>query len=181
MANEVAERYSQGLFELARETGTVEDKKEQAEALIKVLTQEPDFKVFLRAVKITKEEKRNLIDTVFQEYLDPHMRSFLKLLIDKGRSYYMEDILRAYVVLANRELGIQHAVVESARPLAEEDLEKIRKTLEKRTGNKIRIENRIVPELIAGIKVITENQVTDVTMKSKIDGMKKALLKGGRA
>ena len=29
MANEIAERYSQGLYELARETGTVEEKNRQ--------------------------------------------------------------------------------------------------------------------------------------------------------
>ena len=181
MANEIAERYSQGLYELARETGTVEEKKEQAEVILNVLNTEPDFKVFLRAVKITKAEKRNFIDTVFQKYLDTHILNFLKLLIDKGRSGYMAEILKGYIVLADRELGISHAVVESARPLAEADLEQVRLALEKRTGNKIRIENRIVPDLIAGIKVITDSQVTDVTMKSKIDGMKKALLKGGRA
>ena len=135
----------------------------------------------MRAVKITREEKKKFIETVFGEALDRDMVNFLKLLIDKGRSIYTRDILKAFIVLANQELGIQEVVVESARELEKEDLDKIRKALEQQTGNKIVIENRIVPELIAGIKVISNNQVTDITMKSKIDRMKQTLLKGGRA
>jgi F0F1-type ATP synthase delta subunit len=41
MANEVAERYAQGLFELAWENGTAETKKAQAETLLETLRKTP--------------------------------------------------------------------------------------------------------------------------------------------
>jgi F-type H+-transporting ATPase subunit delta len=56
MTNEVAERYAQGLFELAKETGTVREKKEQAALILRAIDDNPELNVFLRAVKITKEE-----------------------------------------------------------------------------------------------------------------------------
>jgi F0F1-type ATP synthase delta subunit len=62
MANEVAERYAQGLFELAWETGTAETKKEQAEGLLETIRRTPELKAFLQAVKITKEEKTGMAD-----------------------------------------------------------------------------------------------------------------------
>jgi len=72
-------------------------------------------------------------------------------------------------------------VVESARELKAEDIERIRLALVKKTGREIIMTTKINPEVIAGIKVTVGNNVTDITMKTKIDSMKEALLKGGQA
>ena len=160
---------------------TVDEKKEQAEALRKVLDENPDFLLFLQAVKITRSEKKKLIREVFSQYLDSEMVSFIQLLVDKDRSWYLSEMLDEYIKRANEELGVETAVVASARPLAEEDLEKIRKALEKKTGKKIILRNKIDPSVLAGIKVIVGNNVTDITMKTRIENMRKALLEGGMA
>jgi F-type H+-transporting ATPase subunit delta len=181
MANEVAERYAQGLFELAKETGTVREKKEQAALILRAIDDNPELTVFLRAVKITKEEKKNLIAGVFADAADTDTINLIKLLIDKGRIGYFREIFQEYVRLADDELGIATAVVESARALKAEDIERIRLALVKKTGREIIMTTKINPELIAGIKVTVGNNVTDITMKTKIDSMKEALLKGGQA
>ena len=181
MANEVAERYAQGLFELARETDTIREKKEQAALILKALAENPELLVFLRAVKVTKDEKKNLIASVFAEAADTDTINLIKLLIDKGRIGYFREIFQEYVRLADDELGIATAVVESARELKAEDIERIRLALVKKTGREIIMTTKINPELIAGIKVTVGNNVTDITMKTKIYSMKEALLKGGQA
>ena len=181
MASEIAERYAQGLFELAIENGTVAEKKEQAEVLLHVLNADDDLSAFLRAVKITKQQKKEVLDTVFAGKMDQDMCNFLKLLVDKGRINYLRGILEEFGKLANERLGIEKASVSSARPLKEEDMEKIRQALVQKYGREVILENRIDPELIAGIKVTVGNTVTDVTMKNKIDALRDLLLKGGRA
>ena len=181
MVNEVAERYAQGLFELARETDTIREKKEQAALILKALAENPELSVFLRAVKVTKDEKKNLIASVFAEAADTDTINLIKLLIDKGRIGYFREIFQEFVRLADDELGIATAVVESARELKAEDIERIRLALVKKTGREIIMTTKINPELIAGIKVTVGNNVTDITMKTKIDSMKEALLKGGQA
>jgi F-type H+-transporting ATPase subunit delta len=109
------------------------------------------------------------------------MIRFIKLLIDKGRIYYLRDMLQEFVSLANKRLGIENAVVWSARPLKEADMNRLKESLEKQSGKKINLENRIDPELIAGIKVAVGSRVTDITMKNRIDSLKEELLKGGQA
>lgn len=181
MANEIAERYAQGLFELARETGTVREKKEQAELILRAIAENPELTVFLRAVKVTKEEKKNLIAGVFKDAADQETVNLIKLLLDKGRIAYFREIFTEYIRLADEELGIQTATVESARELKAEDIERIRKALVRKTGREIVMKTKINPDLIAGIKVTVGNNVTDITMRTKIDSMKEALLKGGQA
>ena len=177
----VAERYAQGLFELAKENNTIEEKKTQAETILEVFRSNPELITFLNAVKITREEKKDFIASVLGQAVDIDMIHFLKLLIDKGRIYYVKDIFTSFLKLVNDSLGIQQAVVWSARPLKQEDLKRIQETLEKKTKKTILLENKINSDLIAGIKVTVGNNVTDVTMKNKIDSMKETLLKGGQA
>ena len=109
------------------------------------------------------------------------MINFLKLLVDKDRTYYLKEILRMYIELADDELGIQKAIVQSAKPLSEADMQEIKTALEKNTGKTIVLQNTVKPELIAGIKVIVGNTVTDNTFKNKMETLKQVLLKGGRA
>ena len=176
MASEVAERYAEGLFSLALEDHTAASKKQQAEELSEVLAESDDLLLFLRAVKITPEEKKKAIDEMFSASLDHDFVSFLKLLVDKDRTYYLKEILNCFIDRCDEHLGIQKAEVLSARPLCEEDMK-----LEKQTGKKVVLKNKIDTSLIAGIKVRVGSRVTDVSMKSRIENMKEALLKGGRA
>ena len=163
MANELAERYAQGLFELTVEENSVEQTKKEAEDLLSVLS------------------VNDFVDRIFSKSFSHDFVNFLKLLIDKGRIGCLEDILKAYVVLADEKLGIERAVVTSARPLSEEHLQEIKKTLAAKTGKKILLKNTVDPSLIAGIRVTVGNKVTDITMATKIESMRNALLKGGQA
>ena len=88
--NEIAQRYGEGLFELARETNTVNTKKENIETLLSVLRGEKDVIPFLRAVKITKKEKKEFIKTVFGNVVDQDVLSLIQLMVDKGRTLYIQ-------------------------------------------------------------------------------------------
>jgi len=181
MTSEVSERYAQGLFEAAREDGSVESKRRQVQQLLEVLDRNPDFLLFLKAVRVTREEKKELICSVFGQFLDADMVHFLELLVDRSRTTFLREMLERYVALANEELGIVTATVDSARKLTEEELERIRDALAQKTGREVILRNRIDPAVIAGIKVTVGNSVTDITMKNRIENMRQILLKGGRA
>lgn len=181
MSNEIAERYAHGLLELAQENNTVEKKKKQIEILLEGLSQSRDFEIFLRAVKVTKDEKKNMIDETFKDVVDHDVISLMKLVVDKGRSYYLLDILKQYVDLANEYLGIEIATVTSARKLTAEDLATIGGSLAGKLNKKVVLRNKVDPSVIGGIKVSVGNNITDITMANKIEKMRISLLKGGKA
>lgn len=180
-ASELAARYAGGLFQLAQENNSISAKKEQAESLLAVLEENPDLLLFLEAVKITDDEKKKTLRTIFHDSLDEDMLHFLLLVVDKNRVWSLKEMLQEFVRMADESLGIARAVVISARPLPEEEMQRIQKALETKTRKQIVLTSRIDPSVIAGIKVVMGNTVTDVTMKSRIDNMRDALLKGGQA
>ncbi len=181
MKSEVADRYGEGLFLLALESNDLASKKAQAEKILKVYEENEDLSTFFRAVKITNEEKKDFICKVFGNQVDEDLVHFLELLVDKDRMDFVQDILKIYIKKINDELGIKKAIVYSARPLEESDLKRIQAALEKKNDCTVELQNKIDTGLIAGIKVVMENQITDVSMKKKIDSLKESLLKGGLA
>ncbi|MEE8808526.1 MAG: ATP synthase F1 subunit delta [Lactimicrobium sp.] len=181
MSSEVAERYGNGLYELACENNTVESKKEQAETLLEALEESDELLLFLQAVKVTNEEKKDKVVEIFKDTLDKDMINLIRLLVDRDRTWYLKDILRVYIGLADEKLGIQKAEVFSARKLSEEDLQRIKDALGRKENKKIILRNIVDPSLIAGIKVKVGNNVTDITMKTQIENLRQALLKGGNA
>ncbi len=180
MAGEIASRYAAGLFLLARENKTVREKKEQAELILTAVREQEEVLSVLEAVRITDEEKKRFLERSFGTIADRDFLHFLWLLVDKNRGWYLPEILRAYIAMADEALGIQRAEVISARKLPPAELERIRDTLARKTGKEIVLVNHVDPRVIAGIKVVIGNRVTDVTMLARMEQMKRAMLEGGR-
>lgn len=178
--NEIEERYGAGLFELAKEENKVEEYMYSVQSLKEIFKENPDLTTFFLSIKISKDEKKKFIDKVFDKSFEHQLINFMKLIIDKGRISYLTEIYDCFIQMCEEDLGIQHAKVISARKLTQEDLNSIGNTLVSKTNKKIILENVVDPSVIAGIKVIMGNNVTDITMKTKLENMRNTLLKGGQ-
>ena len=180
MASQVAERYGQALFELAKETDGLNQWGLQARELIEVVEENPQLLDFFNAVKISTQEKKAVVDQLFKGKLETMLVHFIDLLIDKKRTKNMVEILRYFITLENEERGVREGVVYSARKLSREDIVRIEEALSERDGQKLELTNRIDPRLISGIKVVIGNEVIDGSMKSRIESLKSELLKESR-
>lgn len=180
MASQVAERYGQALFELAKESGELVRWGQQARGLAAIVEENPQLLDFFNAVKISAEEKKQMVNTLFAGQVDNMLVHFLDLLIDKKRTKHTVEILRQFISLENAERGVAEGVVYSARKLAKEDVARIEQAMAKRQGQNLELTNRVDPRLISGIKVVIGNEVIDGSMKSKIESLKSELLKESR-
>lgn len=178
MSSEVSKRYSEALFALAYEQGTIKELQEEVKQAQVIFEENEILMDFFRAVKISKPEKKELIHSVFASF-SKDFQHFLMLLVDKDRMYYIDEMLLDLDDLCNDALGIVKATVYSARPLQKEDLTRIQKALEVKTKKTIELCNRVDESLIAGIKVVVGSNVTDVSMAHSLDSLKQMLLSKG--
>lgn len=180
MVSQIAERYGQALFDLALEMNALELWQGQAKEMLEIFTASGELDRFFNAVKISTEEKRNFIRTVFEGKIEKMLLNFLELLIDKKRIGNVKEILQHFILLANEERGIENGVVISSRKLSKDEIVKIEEAMSKKRKQKVELVNKVDKKLISGIKVIINNEVIDGSMKSKIEAMKSELLKESR-
>lgn len=103
-------------------------------------------------------------------------RDFVELVLDKRRV----EVLRHMGVAFHRrdldERGAAEGTVESARPLDAAELARLAAALGPRIGKQLVLENRIVPELIGGLRVVVESKMIDASLSGRLESLKKSLL-----
>jgi F-type H+-transporting ATPase subunit delta len=65
MANDVAGRYAEALFQLSKENNVIAERKEEAEVILAEFLANPELSGFFRAVQISRAEKKELIGRCF--------------------------------------------------------------------------------------------------------------------
>lgn len=174
--SQAAHRYAEAFFELAQEEGKVKAWKQQMNQVALVMDSVPELKGFFGAVKITNEEKKQLIIKSFEGRIDETCLNFLCLLTDKKRINEVSMILKDFHSLCNAHEGIEEGTVYAARALSDAQIKELENSFEVR-GRHVELTLKVDESLISGFKIVLDDEVIDASMKSKITRMKNELLK----
>ena len=177
MAKLVVKRYATALFDLAASEGAMAKYEEEVKVIVKALHDEPDFMAVLQDHKVTRENKINIVETVFTDKVSSPIVGLLALLVNKGRQSEILNVLEAFLDMVKAESGIIKAVVTSAIPLKEAQLEALREKLEASTKSKIELETIVDSSIIAGLVVRVGDKVVDASYKGEMQTLKKQLSK----
>ena len=171
----IARRYAKALFDLALEANRPRELGMEFLSVIETLRENaPLEKLFLEGVYVMSELEA-VTRKVFKDK-DTYLVNFICLLIEKRRTTYIYLIQEAYQDLLDHYEGIADAEVVSAFALDEADLEKIKRHLEEKFQIKIRLNAKVDPSLIAGIRVQYKDYVSDSSYKTRLLEMSKKIL-----
>ena len=132
----------------------------------------PEFNCVLTHPKIHKKEKKTTLETVFQSEIDPMVLNFAKLLIDKSRFQSFHEITKLFIQRYNIENNIEVAYVRSAKPLSDEEIDRLKAMLEKKLNKTVELHMQEDPSLLAGLRIRINDMVLDNTAKSRMDNLK---------
>ena len=170
----VAKRYSEAFFSLALDKNKVSEYKEDLKLVLDTFKGVDSIDLFFASEKITKQEKKDLIEKSFNEKISVDAKNLLKLLVDRGRMGYITEIAEDYFHLANENLNICEGLIESVRPIDETRIKEL-ETLLAKNGQTVVLKQKINKSLISGFRITLNNEVIDGSMKSKIDQMQDLL------
>ncbi len=172
----VADRYSIAFIELAEKHNEL-DKFNTDLALVKqTIKENRDLKDFLEHPLIQINDKKEIIDRVFKDYISVYTVNLIKLLIDKNRIFILSLISDHYKEHLNKKRNISTAKVITAVEIDEETRNRLKEKLENIFNEKIIIETTIDKEIIAGMIVRIGDKIIDGSIKTKLETMKKQLI-----
>lgn len=171
----IARRYAKALFDLALEVDCPREIGMEFLSVTETLDENASLgKLFVEGVYVTRELEA-VTRGVFKDK-DAYLVNFICLLIEKRRTAYIYLIQEVYQDLLDQYEGIADAEVVSAFALDEADLEKIKRHLEEKFQIKIRLNAKVDPSLIAGIRVQYKDYVSDSSYKTRLLEMSKKIL-----
>lgn len=171
----VARPYAKALYELARKYDKLKPWLSELALLANVVV-EPKVAAALAAPDLVPARRGKLLLSVVEsEKLDPLLQNFVIVLSDNGRLNVMPAIFEQYRELALSEEQTRQAVVYSAFPPEDGELDALVAKLEGRLGSKLQIRVEVDPALIGGIKIEFGDQVLDMSVQSKLNALTAAM------
>ena len=94
--------YSQALFELASDNGSLDDIEDQVVALDKLISQTSEFKELIKNPTNKLKDLQNAIQLISDKIkLNELLKKFLIFVISKRRFFFVEKILKDFLLICS--------------------------------------------------------------------------------
>ena len=178
MAKLVSKVYGDALFEAAREAGRMDDMYEEVLELQKLLQANEELQKMMENPKVIREDKENVIETVFRGRISDEIVELMKLMIAKGRYSNIESVFDYFIGLVKEEKKIGIAYVTTAVELTDGQKDEIvRRLLETTRYESFEMNYAVDASLIGGMVIRIGDRVVDSSINTKLYELSKSLRK----
>lgn len=150
------------------------DAVREFDAVVNTILQTKELRAFFSDSSVSLASKREALASAFPKAEDATV-NFITLLAKDGVTDQIEPLQSIIRQVAAERDGAKYAVVTTATPLTGPDLERLAKTLQKKFGSPIKLEERTDPSLISGFSVAVGDWTLDASLKGKLDRLQHAL------
>lgn len=176
MAKLVSTTYADALFETGIEENTLDSLYDEAVAVSQILKDNPDFSRLMNHPKILREDKEQIMESVFKGRLSDEFTGFLKIIVANKRYSEIDSILDYFVLKVKEHKRIGIAYVTTPLELTIQQKEAVKKKLLDTTDYvTMEMNYSIDKSLIGGMVIRIGDRVVDSSIRTKLDGLKKEL------
>jgi F-type H+-transporting ATPase subunit delta len=167
------------MLDIGKEEGQLRRVLSEAEEFARILDGSPDLREAMEAAHVGQQDKRATLEAVLAptDFL-PTTKSFLSLLVDKGRMNVLPAILSELRRMVEEFEGIERVEVTVPMPLSVPQKDILRTVLERRTGKKVVLEESVDPAVLGGMVVRVGSTVYDGSVRTQIHQIRENLQKG---
>nr|YP_009315132.1 ATP synthase CF1 subunit delta [Titanophycus setchellii]SCW23587.1 ATP synthase CF1 subunit delta [Titanophycus setchellii] len=169
LVQQVSQPYAEALLEIAKKSNNIDDILQNANVILQILSEVTSLTEFLNNPMISSQSKKDTLKQLFDKQLNDKLLTFVLLLIDRKRIFYLSAILEKYLELAYSLESFVTADVTASMNLTEQQKEKLINKLKQMTGkNNIQLNVSIDSSLIAGFKIQIGSKVIDTSLRGQL-------------
>jgi F-type H+-transporting ATPase subunit delta len=166
---EIAEPYAQALMAVAQSNNQVDRIADDVNDFLAAWSASADLRQGLTSPVIKPESKKNILRQLAGDQLHPYTLNFLLLLIDRGRSLFIPDVLNQFKVLVRQLRKTVLAEVTSAVELNEDQQNGIRDRVKGMVqAENVELNVSVDPDLIGGVVIKVGSQVIDASLRTQL-------------
>ena len=172
-----AKSYSQALYELALEEKNLNDIEINVNSILRLISQSEDFNLLIKDPTNKQEDQIKVINIIFEKFnLNNLLKKFLNFLVMKRRFFYIEKILKDFVMICSKKRGEISAKLTVAKKLNENEINKIKNDLSQNFGSDVKLNYNYDPELIGGLIMQIESIMIDTSIKNKLQQIENKMI-----
>jgi len=175
----VALKYARGLFAAAKDLGKTKEFGEELQRVSQFLASQPEILEALESPIYPPDLKLEIIDEIIKGLqVEEAVAKFLRLLVEKRRIHFIQDITKTYQQLLDEEMGIARAEVKVATDLDEELQKALAEALSKKIGRQVVLNVVKDPSILGGVRVQVGDLVLDGTVRAQLEKFKESIIRG---
>ena len=178
MAKLVSKTYGDALFELAVESGQVDEMLDEARSIQQILHEDNELSKLMNHPKIVKEEKIEILEQIFKGRVQAEITGLMRMLVSKGHYGEMESVFAYFIDQVKEYKNTGTAYVTAPMPLSDSQKEQIKKKLLETTKYvEFELHYDVDESLIGGMVIRIGDRVVDSSVKSRLMTLTRELSK----
>ena len=176
-SNSTSKSYALALYELAKESSSLDKVEEEIKNFKTLLKENSEFKEMISSPTIKKEEKKNVIfEIIKKNNFSETIKKFLGFLTIKNRLFFLDKIIESFLNLVSNNKGELKAKIVSPKKLSLEEQKKIQNELSEDFKSQLNINYEYDPDLIAGLIIQVGSVMVDTSIKTKLKKLEKNMV-----
>ena len=173
----IARRYAKAVLEIGTESGTLKDLVGEMTTLATAYDASEELRRALHNPLVAAEAKKAiLIEICDRAGVSAVAKNTLLLMGDRRRLQALPAVAQLLREMSDATQGLLRAEVTTAVPLSEAYYEKLRARLEKMTGQRVVLDRKQDPSLLAGVIARIGDRVYDGSLRTRLDELGHTLL-----
>ena len=172
----IARPYATAVFELAQETGQVEEWSAML-GLLGVLTSDKDMRQLITNPRVSRQQLQDLVFDVCGAGLSDLGRNLVKLLVGAGRLQYTANIKDQYEQMRAAAEGKVDVEVVTAYTLDEQQQDSIAEIMAGRLSKQVNIVTSVDESLIGGAIIRAGDSVIDASLRGRLTELRNELVR----
>lgn len=169
----LAARYAKSLLGLALEQNQLEKVYQDVLYLQQVCRVSKDFVTILKSPVIKADKKLGVLNGITEGKTGELVSLFNKLLVTKGREYFLPEILTAFIEQYKKHKGIYSIRLTTAAPVSDELKQQIIQKVQDQTIMKqIELESVVNEDIIGGFVLEIGDNLVDASISYDLNKIK---------
>ena len=178
LENQIGKRYAEALSGSISDTGVLEKALGHLQAFEDAMNTEKQLPRFFKHPSIATEKNKTVVQEICSRLqVEDNVSNMLVLLNERNKMLYLAKIVEYFEKAVDRRLNRTRVHVISAYPLTNENIDRLKAALNEILGKTILIDTEVDESLIGGIMLRIGDQVTDDTIRNRLDMLKRTIEK----
>lgn len=167
--------YAQSFIDIAKAQNFIDGFEDEFKEVKDIILKNIEFKKLLTDSSISTSEKIKVAFEIIGNNYSNATRAALATMITMDVIEFVDEIFNKIVLIINNIKSQILVQVISAISLDDELLGEIKKSIDEKTGLDVRVKNIVDKNIIGGILIKIGDKIIDLTIKGKIESLKRKL------
>ncbi|KAK9496111.1 OSCP/delta subunit of ATPase [Lipomyces doorenjongii] len=164
--------YASALYTAAAKNSSLDATSKALTYLKTLLDKDADVSGILSNPALSASDKKIVVETLSKSVSVPTVANLLAVLAENNRLGLLSEVIEKFGTLMSAYKGEVEATITSAAPLDSKILSRIESAISKSqfvgAGKKLKVSNKINPDILGGLIVEVGDRTVDLSVSSKI-------------